>query len=240
MTFKLSEPIKSYRKRKTRIRIATLPKSGTHFLKTLLDNLGIRKSRITHVLDQLEVPTLRDDERAVTTIRDPRAFFVSLAHWCDIRCDQILTDTVPFGEPIDMKYNQAEEWVAYTLDDKIQFLVTNDKRALYYTWRIRWFFECTSRFIKLPNMFVLKFEDMMRSDADGPTEVQLKCLQGMFAHFRLYLSLDELDQAVRASQGKSKTFFRGKPDAWRDELSPQNEALIEENWGQFIDQWRYR
>lgn len=232
--------LNSYRRRSTRFRIITLPKSGTYFLTELLTNLNIRKVRVTHVLDNQNGLILAPGEKAIMTIRDPRAFFVSFTHWCDVRCQQILDGRDPLAEFMDMKGGPHPAiWQEMSFDEKLKSTVTGDERALYFTWRIQHFFDQVDAYLDAPNIQTVRFEDMMAWGEDGASDHQIQTIQAMGDFFRIKFSVDEIRDALNRTRGNSITFVRGTPSDWKREFTDENMALYYDRWDGYAERWGY-
>ncbi len=229
----------SLRKRFTRVRILTLPKSGTYFLVGVLPRLGIRKLKISHVANEHNQPALKPGHRAAMTIRDPRGFFVSLANWCDIQGARIREGADPVALKMNMRADRLDAWECLGFDEKVRRLVTLDDQALFDVPLIRTYFDCVNLYLDDPRVKTLRFEDMMAWGEDGPSERQVRTIQEMIGFFGLRAADAQVAEAMRATRGKSVTFHRGKPKAWQDDLSPENVRLIEEHWGDYIRRWGY-
>lgn len=232
--------LNEYRKRRTKFRVVTLPKSGTYFLVELLPKLGIKKKKISHVLNSENKPALKFNQKAIMTIRDPRGFFVSLTHWCDIQGQRILAGADPVALYMNMMPQNVHEWQTYGFDEKLKYLITEDSRALFFTWLIRPYFDCVCANMKNSLLKTVRFEDMMAWKEDGPSDVQVATVDGMTRYFNITIPEKEIFAALKLSRGKSPTFFQGKPAGWQDEINEENSKLIQERWGQYIADWGYR
>ena len=125
------DPISEYRKRWVRFRVMTLPKSGTYFFVELLPKLGIKWKKISHVADEDGKPALPEGARSLMTIRDPRGYFVSMTHWCDIQARRIQDGWDPVAMKMNMKPELVEDWLARDFDEKLRLLVIGDPKALF-------------------------------------------------------------------------------------------------------------
>ncbi|MEM7188105.1 MAG: hypothetical protein AAF439_00715 [Pseudomonadota bacterium] len=231
-----------YRRKRTRFRVVTLPKSGTYFQVGLLKKLGIKKVKVSHTLGNDNQEVLKPGQRAVMTIRDPRAFFVSMTHWSDARCKQIMAGRDPIGEMMQMKGDaHVEIWNGLTFDEKLRFTITGDHRALYYTWRIPHFFRKTDELLSAKNITTVRFEDFMAWGEDGTSDVQIKTIQKMGSAHGIKFSADEVRAALIQTRGEksSPTFVRGTTSDWKSEYSPENLAIFQERWGEYVERWGY-
>lgn len=232
--------VNEYCKRQTRFRVVTLPKSGTYFLVDLLPRLGIKRKKISHVLNSGNGPALKPYQRAVMTIRDPRGFFVSLAHWCDIRCQHILEGQDPIAQYMNMKPDHVPSWLGYSWNEKLRYLITEDERSIFFEWLIRPHLDRASAYLREDRIKTVRFEDLMAWNGDAASDMQIETIRQMARFFGISLAPEAIADALVATRGTSLTFFRGKAKAWQDEISPENAALIEERWGNYITDWGYR
>jgi hypothetical protein len=217
------------------VTIYTLPKAGTHFVKGVLDALGVRHT-IRHCVAP-QVPEIDLTVRAGVLIRDPRAFFVSLLHWSDRRCREGLLQNRSFpAYPNSALY---APWLAKTFRQKLDLLLNLDPSAPFDVHYIPANFEFITRNLHRANLCFLKFEQIIGSRGGGSDRIQLEAFRRLFGFFGREIADADITRAVTQAWGSSATFNKGEADAWKAELDDQALAVLMDKWGSHLRAWGY-
>ena len=233
---------KRYRRRlrKLPIRVVTLPKSGTNFYIDLFRKLGLHSAAVTHIVGYEDKLELEPGENAIMTVRDPRAFFSSLAKWCDVVAQRLVNgENVPPEYIGDMYPDLAPVWLAMSFEEKVYAGATLQKGVFYEMDRIKAHFDGVNTFLEWGCVETYRFEDIMAWGTSGPTEKQVSLISSMIRKFGMRMSDKEIASAMRDIRGTSKTFVSGVPGKWERELNDELRTLIEDRWGSYIDRWGY-
>lgn len=218
------------------IRIYTVPKSGTHFIKGVLAALNV-DHEISHCFSNSHECNVDLEQKSGILIRDPRALFVSLMRWSDRRCSEGLRDNKTFPS-----YQNAElfrPWLDKSTSQKLEMLLTLNPESPFSVRHIADNFSFVTENIDNPNLKFVRFEDIIGSRGGGSEARQLKSIRCLLSFFDNSATDDEIKRAAVSAWGSSTTFHKGQIGGWKGEFDARSYSIFLERWGRYLDAWGY-
>ncbi len=228
---------------KETIRIYTLPKSGTHFISEVLNELPV-SYKIQHI-DLLHNKTNKTPSRnfhfgkKIINIRDLRDYFVSLKNWTNI------VTKLPLEERLKRpayKSIQADiTWKEMNNDEQLMVLMTLDSRSPYYEKNILNSILSVDKVFNSKTCLITRFEDWIGEKGGGSYEAYYSTIKKVLAFFGYHnISDSSIQKAYDAAYGKkTKTFYKGKTRSWEKEFNDQHIETFKEYWNKYLIKWGY-
>ena len=230
--------------------VYTIPKSGTHLIEkffTLLLELGYPAEYIrSHFGKELRKKTHVDPEeglrqlfnpkiKKIILVRDPRDMFVSAIHYLD-------KNRLWIQRPRKKQF--YSEWRSLETNvEKISYLMgVNMDNYINKSFE-----DCFKKAIacsKIPNSFVVRFEDLVGAQGGGDIAIQRKTINKILRFIKLKLKAGEKDWIVKnlfASKGLEEGgFFRkGQIGTWPQYFKKGQRKKFNHKYGFFLDYFGY-
>lgn len=211
--------------------LTSIPKCGTHFLRAFLANLGLKPCpmnadpipakhyRSAHLAFD---PKAVGDLPVIFAIRDPRDYVVSLAHHIATRPEhkhhaRFVATTDP-----QERYRTIIEGARWR-DGQPKVLPMTRVWIDFSDW------------LWHPNTLVVRFEDFIGARGGGSDLRQADVAHAIARHCGLK---GDYDAAIRnAFRTDIPLFRKGQIGQWREEFSPETQALFEQRAGYLV--WLY-
>lgn len=251
----------------------TLPKSGTHLLKKMLcmligegelyftnidkspyDPPAIPKSRsfiFNHVYPGFSLYKEPNPDKyiKVLLIRDPRDIVVSFFYM--LKDHGWRGDSTPDELLTEFRSGTVEEMISKTITFPDEYL------------GMRVFFEEALEWMKDPNVFVLRFEDIVGPEGGGDRMVQEETFRALLDHLGIYSSEEEIRYILDHAFGPSvitgagyekrevefwpkyfnlmngSTFRKGEIGAWAQHFTDDHKVLFKLVMGEALIQMGY-
>jgi mRNA-degrading endonuclease RelE of RelBE toxin-antitoxin system len=95
--------------------------------------------------------------------------------------------------------------------------------------------EAIMTLFNLPNVLIVRFEDLVGAKGGGNDDVQRKTIKKIANHIQVPLDpqrLEEIQSILFGNEGISSATFRtGSIDAWRNDFNPELHELFNKNYG---------
>lgn len=215
------------------VEVFTLPKAGTHLLKSILDELRI-DHRIAHCFDNNH--QLVAMPGATVLIRHPLGFFASLMRWSDRRCEESLRG---LSFPAYQRRELFKPWLESTTERKLELLMTLSDQSPYLPRFISDHFEFITANIDNPDFAFIRYEDLVGQRGAGNDDAQLHILRTLLAKSGHVHDDPALRAAIGRAWGRSPTFDRGSAVGWRDTFTAGTMAIFESRWARTAAAWGY-
>lgn len=235
-----------------RILCITIPKSGTHLLeRALCLHPALHRARLPTIHEgnlqdhgglRTMLPCLRPgqvllahlpyqphfddavrshDVRSLLLVRDPRDVAVSEAHYALARPD------VPGHAAVAAEPDLAGRIRVVIEGRDGELAPLADRLRRFVGW-----LESGARLVR--------FEDLVGPEGGGDLERQCDTLRDVFAHIGLPVTGNELGRLRnRLFSAASPTFRRGRTGGWRDDFTPEIDALFLERAGPLLGTFGY-
>lgn len=236
--------------------IATVPKCGTYLLVKLLHSLKIpfntqigpythseKPAMAPHIFHYLETENKNEitlekvkevfspENKYIMIYRDPRDFYISYLNWIERKVDRDTPDewiSIPFKK-------RLKDAIAYEEDPKF-----------YHLTRWAQHFNCyyVISLIKqrqLPNVFLIKFEDLVENFSTGSRQKQEKVVQDLCSFLGLERDGVIVSQCLDQLYGGTVTFSKKiqKCAQWENIYDDELLSLFKENYGDLLIELEY-
>jgi hypothetical protein len=213
------------------MKIATLPKSGTHLFQNIVNYL--REDRgLTIELDHILMPNrpdfIDDVTPTIVTSRDPRGYFYSLMNWYNKRSADpdwfALKDNPSYREKVTKWRGMTdEEKLSAVIDDTPDSLMVVSSHDSY---------NAILKAASQPNCYVTTFEKFAPSkDPSAFGEATLREYVQMFDHLGIKMDSAYASRVIEACWGHSVTFTPNGTDDWRHNLPRTLQSRIIDRYG---------
>lgn len=211
---------------KTKYVYATLPKCGTHLTRTVLYTVLTEEQLSSlEVINNHLVPSMdiyRDDPslKKIIVIRDLRDMCVSASYW--------IPKKGWFGDSIDY-----DDFRARDHQGQLDYIIHLDHEE----YSIKAFARRAKQWMDSPNVFIVRFEDIVGEKGGGDRQRQIKAIQDLVDYLGFTVPLERIEYAAdtvfgsRQPIGKS-TFRKGTIGQWREEFTDEQIEAFKENLGQ--------
>lgn len=153
------------------------------------------------------------DFRLIAMVRDPRDVVVSKVRFANSLPDGRLDRELLKDETPERQIAMATE--GYSLDGGDGGVDIGARLAKIVAWEDA-------------GALVVRFEDLVGPKGGGSAEAQLRTIRAIRDHLGLEVDEAAERQAAENSYGRSPTFRSGRSKGWRDNLSVQQAARVEE------------
>lgn len=225
------------------MKIATLPKSGTHLFRNLIDYLAEDRGTVIE-LDHIVMPNRPDFINSLTpsivTTRDPRGYFFSLLNWFNKQTSAFLSgemrpeEATRYFEP-----HKAAAWAKMHNDERLFALIYDTKSSLLVVSSRQSYDHILAAKSK-PNCYVARFEDYSpaKSAAEfGPDTIEE--YRRIFSHLGIPLTADYVRTMLMSTFGHSITWSDTPGDAWRMNVNASIQNAIVKLYEDVIDAFGY-
>ncbi|MCH9626112.1 MAG: hypothetical protein S4CHLAM123_13040 [Chlamydiales bacterium] len=224
------------------IRCYTLPKSGTHLIISVLDNLqeSRRPYSIGHLTDCQGNPLSMPFKRVIN-IRDLRDYFVSLKYFTN----KVVEIGMQRGESwMGFKpLSTYQAWLSMTEDEQLLALITLDDDIPYYKENILNNILCADAQVKQavydPNILITRYESWIGEKGGGTAEAFKETIEKFLAHFGYSITPQEITHVYKKFYGKSLTFDKGKIGRWEEEFKEEHIIAFKMLWNEYLIDWGY-
>ncbi len=210
LTVKLVPPLEA----RQYVNLVTAPKCGTHLLVSMLHQFGIKykfPNGCPHItLTGISKAThLKNNEKYIGTLRDPRDFFISLIQWIDSAKDRSVPDAY---KNVDM-------------DTKLSWAINGTTPAQYkgltsFPSHIQALYDldALSKNPSPSNLLLLFFEDLIGPELGGSSgEAQLNSIRKILDFTGTVASDEKIKEVAKAMIGGSITYTpKKKVGRWKD------------------------
>ncbi len=239
--------------------VITIPKAGTHLLVKYFHILLKRQIlpyktwSTTHffVKDFPQIYRLINESpenKAISLIRDPRDIICSLVDWLE-KIHNYSNTEIFF----------KKKWFSLSRSEKIRLLIDvslpRDYLNKYFKYkcegmtlpeRIRESVERAVCFNSLPQVLVVRFEDIVGDKGKGSRLAQLTAFEAINEYLNIYVEEDEFVEIINSLWGKEDpeqihqpTFFKGYIGRWEEEFDDLDKAIMEDYYGRLISELGY-
>lgn len=212
--------------------LGTIPKSGTHLAKKLIEGIlhqsisagsvralqdPRRSGCLFHLLPETDHIMDRHEagEAKVIMIRDPRDVLISQMHW--IR-------KVSWWAPSNVIKKFRESSPEGQLTTLIEFPDT------YFG--VHYFVRKALEWMKRSDVFVCRFEDLVGPQGGGDRARQEATIRALAEHLGRSLSMQEVHQLADTLFGGTVTFREGQIGTWRAHFTEEHKRLFKGQMGQ--------
>jgi hypothetical protein len=226
--------------------LITVPKSGTHLATKLISRLtgqGVlwhapreypvkphinietdfdfsdNKGVYHHLFRQFDC--VREDHTGrfakFTMIRDPRDILVSTVNWVSV------------GRWYTSK--EYQNWFnALSFDEQLRAVMELPEE--FYS--IRFYLNQALLWMKEPDVFVCRFEDLVGPEGGGDRGRQERAIRDVAMHLGIHVPGWKVSRIAEELFGKSPTFRKGQIGKWREHFSKENIATCKRIFGQLL------
>ncbi|MCH9626113.1 MAG: hypothetical protein S4CHLAM123_13050 [Chlamydiales bacterium] len=225
-----------------KIEVYTLPKSGTHLIKSVLENLdGKKKSNsINHLTDCQGNPVPMSSKRVIN-IRDLRDYFISLKSFTNKVVEIGLESGTNWPGFKPLCTYQA--WLSMTDDEQLMALITLDESIPYYKENILNNVLCADAQVKQavddPNILITRYESWIGEKGGGTAEAFTETIEKFLAHFGYTISSKKINNVYEKFYGKSVTFDKGSIGRWKAEFKEEHVLAFKGLWNEYLINWGY-
>lgn len=163
--------------------------------------------------------------KKVIGVRDPRDALVSAVFW-------ISEDDGARG------MFDKEKWFSMSFDEQLMMLLTWDT-SIGQGGFIRWDFDCALRMLNRPDVFILKFEDVVGGKGGGSEMTQRQTLKELAYFLEIELSDEKIDSFREKLFGNSQMFRKGQTQEWKIYFKPHHIEAFKKRWDQHLIQLGY-
>lgn len=220
-----------------KIAIITIPKSGSHLLtKAIMMMTGIAHvghSRKTfnfdwykqiqsdyvlhaHIFPAFDPIKTDPESIKIVGIRDLRDVCISAKHFLE-------TD---YWYP---NFCNHSVFFRSNEHDRISYMIKFPGQNQHFS--IKEFAHRALEWMKVPDVYVCRFENLVGPMGGGSRELQIKTLTELAKHIQVDLSPEQIDSIADNLWGSSKTFRKGKKSNWKEVFSPIHKELAKQYLG---------
>lgn len=228
--------------------LACIPKSGSHMIKKCVGmmghfdftlpgllltpsaNVSTHRSVLSHsIYNEQLAHALRDNEiKVIFLLRDPRDQAVSFIHFAhknpkawpalsSLSFNDALTQWIS-----NTSHMYSTSWSRFKSPELLGFKGIDDFYGHYLEW------------VKQPNVYTARFENLVGSRGGGSDALQMEEITNIANFLELDLSQDRIDKIAEGLFGSSRTFRSGKIGSWRTHFTPEHKELFKKVAGQLL------
>ena len=204
------------------MKIATLPKSGTHLFRNLIGYLEADRGisiELDHILSTNRRDFVDDTTPTIVSGRDPRAYFFSLLNWYKRRTKDAewRTRQVP---------HKLTRWDESSDEERLFAMIYNTKSSLMMV-PSRDSYDQLIKANSKPNCYVTLFERYVpQKDVLALGDNTIDEYVRMFGHLGIEMDRSYAKSMLAASWGHSVTWSPAGVDAWRGQMSTTIQRVI--------------
>lgn len=240
--------------------ITSVPKSGTHLLRSVLDELispswihnqeghailsgnivnqlvNDDKTLFSHVYaDEQTVRTVEDNGLAVIFIlRDPRDQVNSMANW-------VKNDPTKFADYGVYRTKSVNELIfdLIQLDDAsvlYHFLRRNqqDQEVLRQVKGLNELYDLYTPWLNNPRVCTVRFEKLVGPKGGGTKEEQYAEIAKIAQYLGLSVDQNKIEQVANKAFGKGYSFHQGKIGSWHESFTEEHKDAFKQVAGQLL------
>ncbi len=219
----------------------TLPKSGTHLLKKVLPMILEKDILYFTNIDQdpFNPPHIPDDQYFIFNHVYPG--FSKYKEWNKDKCIKVLLIRDPRDAVISFMHWLPKEkhwgpWTPQEFIDDFNSLSQEERltRSILFPDKylgIPLFCREALEWMKDPNVFILRFEDIVGPQGGGSRATQEKTIQALSEHIGVHLSQERIAFIADNLFGGSFTFREGKIGTWSKYFNEAHKKLFKSTMG---------
>lgn len=234
-----------------KILIVSIQKSGTHLIQNIMkgagfEGIGVGKDTKmadfvglgdnqylwTHFVpsDEIQMAIEKGGESVyiIFNFRDPRDVLVSWFYWLHPNSNKSMHLHQDYMKKVYRNFTDDELIDIFIRNDKFREVEYNPiehfrlSRVLYFH----------------PNVFNVRFEDIVGSNGGGSDDLQKETIKNIFSYLKIEIvNIDKI--AKNAFDETSKTFRKGKIGTYKEVLSRRQIKLFNHLHGDIIKQYGY-
>jgi len=228
--------------------ITSIPKGGTHLLmKAVTLITGKQPGYLAPITGQQY--TVFDEKSAQKVLASGKAMIFSHLHYNDEAAETLTKHNFPVlfiyrdprdlllaaarlvtkrGMPVPEALGLAKPW-ASRHDEYVLQLINNitDIYANFTPW------------LEHPNVYAVRFEDLVGPKGGGSAEKQLRVLRDIANHINMPLTETEATKIAEKLFGQSATFRKGQIGAWKVEFTTEHKQLFKQKGQALLEQLGY-
>lgn len=220
----------------------SIPKSGTHLLVKLLNfltgckyvggwNGSLTEKQLEEVLLNLNpkerYPFCHANEPHYLKFAKSHPKYIKMLQIRDLR-DLLVSAAFYFS-------SKLEGLGLNSFDEKLTFVLTSN--TVYSNW-VENNAKIVMAWISLPNIYVIRFEDLVGEKGQGSEEKQREVITFISSLLNIHLTQDRLDWIVNHLFGElndpvSWTFRKGQIGDWKKCFQPHHKLFFNQRWGAY-------
>ncbi len=234
-----------------RVLITSIPKAGTHLLgKTIekITHIPVSDEDIHHTYDRVVTFAKANPEVPVLLIvRDLRDVCLSYVHYVSLqirnhpdpqhyylfgefkRSDEVLADLIP-------------QWQRISIENKLTAVLEANSLA---PCDIDNFFRVAMELSQLPNVTLIKFENLVGPNGGGDFKLQCKEIEKIAKVYQVNLSLPQVMVIANTIFGPTprsrwnNTFRKGEIGSWKDVYTEHQISVFKERFNDYLYYFGY-
>ncbi|NGX36801.1 MAG: hypothetical protein K1000chlam1_01654 [Candidatus Anoxychlamydiales bacterium] len=229
--------------------VLTIPKSGTYLFDKLMKMILLEYQKETHITKKyllqhcngITANEFLNNRKKIITIRDMRDVCISLT----LNFRKGFSDPngrIDFPQHYAAPYSYYYKW-ASELSLNIQLLNIIDGNLLKPLDHCKVQSEAAKEWMKTPNTYVCRFENLIGEEGGGSKDLQIKEIKQILKFLNINLSKDVIIYIAKNLYGnnifKSKTFRRGEIGYWKEYFTEEHKQLFKEKLGKYLILWGY-
>jgi hypothetical protein len=227
-----------------KVKIATLPKSGTYLFKNIVDFLKEGRGisiEVDHVVMPNRPDFIDDVTPTIVTSRDPRGYFYSLLNFYNKRSDAVISGTM--SRDFAYRYfdpQKVGKWIEMTNDERLFALIDDTPDSLMVV-KSRDSYDAVMQSKSKSNCYVTTFERFapVKDPSHLGEQAILEYIR-MFNHLGIEMDVAYVKKILGACWGNSITYTPNDVDDWKRRLSRAVQDRIVDRYHDVFDMLDYR
>jgi len=225
------------------VAVVTVPKSGTHLIKKLLELVDEERTYpIYHTDEFYESEALRKQyPKRILLVRDPRDVCLSWVRSLVSGQADGVDDNIR-----DLPPEVKEHWRELGLNRQLEYVIRGQseqsKMAGVHPTLICFPlspYEVAERFVKEPGTLLCKFENLIGPAGGGDAKLQREEVKKILAFLEIQLSDEKLEKVLGELFGGTRTFNKGQIGRWKKAFTRKNKKLFIKRRSHLLDTFGY-
>lgn len=235
---------------KNNILLIPLYKSGSHLLKNVLKQAGLENVSISNPCVMEDFETLESHQyiathhppglsvynhielntvKVIFNYRDPRDVAVSTLNFVHWESKKSAFHKVEFLKKVYAECFDSK-------DALLESIIRSDKH-IPYIYDISSQFRLTRGLLFHPNVYKIRFEDLIGEQGGGDFYRQVQAVRGLLEFLELPGDAEAIAQ--KAFDTKSKTFNKGQVGQWKDVFKQHHKDLFNKLYSDILQDYGY-